>query len=54
MDFETFQTQLGQSSLLNVYAELFYTLDDNEILMYKYNDNETKEYLDNNYIVLNF
>lgn len=32
----------------------FYSLDDNEILMYKYNDNETRQYSDDDYIVLNF
>ncbi len=32
----------------------FYSLDDNEILLYKYNDNETPKYTDDDYLVLNF
>lgn len=32
----------------------FYSLDDNEILMYTYNDNETPKYPEDDYLVLNF
>lgn len=32
----------------------FYTLDDDEILMYKYNSNETPSYAADDYMILNF
>ncbi|RZK10720.1 MAG: hypothetical protein EOO46_09615 [Flavobacterium sp.] len=32
----------------------FYSLEDEELLLFKYSDNETREYKDDDYIILNF
>ena len=40
---------------INIFQHSFYSLtDDEEILMYKFNDNETKSYHEDDYIILNF
>ncbi len=38
----------------NSFIHTLFTLDDNELLLYKFNNNETREYLDDDYLVLNF
>jgi len=40
---------------INILQHSFYSLtDDEEILMYKFNDNETQSYHEDDYIILNF
>jgi len=39
---------------INLEQHSFYSLDDNEILMFKWMDNETKNYKDDDFYVLNF
>lgn len=43
-----------KSEKINAGQYSFYTLDDNEILMYKWFDNETPKFQDDDYYVLNF
>lgn len=46
--------QILKYEKINVLQHSFYSMDDNEILLYKYNNNETRDYHDDDYIVLNF
>ncbi|HLP65255.1 hypothetical protein [Flavobacterium sp.] len=46
--------QILKYEKINIFQHSFYSLDDNEILLYKYNDNETKQYSQDDYLVLNF
>jgi hypothetical protein len=40
---------------VNFFQHSFYSLtDDEEILMYKYNDNESRDYKEDDYFILNF
>jgi hypothetical protein len=43
-----------KSEKINAGQYSFYSLDDNEILMYKWFDNETPKYQDDDYYILNF
>lgn len=43
-----------KSEKINAGQYSFYTLDDNEILMYKWFDNETPKFQDDDYYILNF
>lgn len=38
----------------NANEQLLYSLNDEEILMFRWNDNETPRYHDNDYFILNF
>ncbi|MBN8642737.1 MAG: hypothetical protein J0L86_13065 [Flavobacteriales bacterium] len=46
--------QILKYEKINIFQHSFYSMDDNEILLYKYNDNETKQYSQDDYLVLNF
>jgi len=43
-----------KSEKINVFQYSFYTLDDNEILMFRMFDNETPQYQADDYYVINF
>jgi len=43
-----------KSEKINAGQYSFYSLDDNEILMYKWFDNETPKYQDDDYYIMNF
>jgi hypothetical protein len=47
--------QILKAEKINVFQYSFYTMkDDEEILMYKYMDNETPKYPEDDYYILNF
>jgi regulatory protein YycI of two-component signal transduction system YycFG len=47
--------QILKAEKINVAQYSFFTMkDDDEILMYKYKDNETPTYVDDDYFILNF
>jgi hypothetical protein len=47
--------QILKAEKINVFQYSFYTMkDDEEILMYKYMDNETPKYMEDDYFILNF
>jgi hypothetical protein len=46
--------QILKYEKINIFQHSFYLMDDNEVLLYKYNDNETHQYSEDDYIILNF
>lgn len=46
--------QILKYEKINIFQHSFFSLDENEILLYKYNNNETNQYSQDDYLVLNF
>jgi hypothetical protein len=46
--------QVFKFEKINAYQYSFFNLDDDEFLMYKYSENETPSYTDDDFFVLNF
>ena len=39
---------------INLLQYSFFSLDDEELLLYRFSDNETRDYMDDDYFILNF